>query len=75
VTTNKKEIDIADLILICLYDTLCRMADEIGMALSQGSTTSALAQWRTFYEHIVVGIFLMDEDSPELFKKFADFSH
>ncbi|RYE17318.1 MAG: hypothetical protein EOP45_16005 [Sphingobacteriaceae bacterium] len=58
-----------------MYGNLCRMSDEIGNALSNGSIRMALALWRTFYEHVVVGVFLMKQDSPDLFKKFADFSH
>jgi hypothetical protein len=72
---DKTTMDIRDTTLICLYGNLCRMADEIGSALSNGYTTMALTLWRAFYEHAVIGIFLLKEDSVDLFQKFADFSH
>jgi hypothetical protein len=74
-TLDKQTVDVSDVTLICLLGELCRMSDEIGHALSHGATRAALAQWRTFYEHAVIGVFLMQENSPALFKKFADFSH
>jgi hypothetical protein len=72
---DKQKLDVGDYTMIGLLGTLCRMADDIGQALAGGSVRSALAQWRNFYEHAVVGIFLMEKDSADLFKRFADFSH
>jgi hypothetical protein len=43
--------------------------------LSVGATKAALSAWRSFYDHAVIGIFLMTKDSPDLYKKFADYSH
>ncbi|WDF75623.1 DUF5677 domain-containing protein [Mucilaginibacter sp. KACC 22773] len=68
-------IELPDLILLNIYGTLCRLSDEIGILLTYGSTRSALILWRTFYEHAVVGLFLIKEDNTELYKRFMDFSH
>lgn len=72
---NKTTIDISDLIPICILGTLARMSDEIGTLLSVGATKAALSTWRSFYDHAVIGMFLMTKDSPDLYKKFADYSH
>jgi hypothetical protein len=72
---NGKHLDVADYTLIGFLFTLCDMADEIGQALAGGSVRAALTLWRSFYEHAVTGIFLLEKDSAELFKRFADFSH
>lgn len=69
------QLDISDYTLIGFLNTLCDMADEIGQLLAGGSVRGALALWRSFYEHAVTGMFLLEKDSATLFKKFADFSH
>ena len=73
-TLDKQTLDVSDLTLVCLLGELCRMSDVIGLVGSNGSTRAPLAQWRRFYEHAVIGVFLMQENSPQLFKKFADFT-
>ncbi|WP_158993990.1 DUF5677 domain-containing protein [Mucilaginibacter sp. L196] len=72
---NKKTIGIADLVRMTLLGTLCRMADEVGVLLSHGSTRTALAVYRSVYEHAVVGVFLMKQSNAVLYKKFADYGH
>lgn len=60
---------------LCLYGNLCRMADEIGILLSHGYTSTALTLWRTFYEHSVVGLLLLRENSDDLTDRFDASSH
>jgi len=64
--------DIKEIILFCMLGNLCRMADEIGVLLTNGSTKAALSLWRVFYEYAVVGVFLMRHDSEELYQRYAD---
>jgi hypothetical protein len=70
---NNQTVEAADLVRMTLLGTLCRMADEIGVLLSHGSTRTALAVYRTVYEHAVVGVFLMKQNDPVLYKKFTDY--
>ncbi|MDB4919365.1 DUF5677 domain-containing protein [Mucilaginibacter sp.] len=72
---NKKTVGIADLVRMTMLGTLCRMADEVGVLLSHGSTRTALAVYRSVYEHAVVGVFLMKQSNAVLYKKFADYGH
>ncbi|WP_419700062.1 DUF5677 domain-containing protein [Mucilaginibacter sp. NFX135] len=60
---------------LCMYGNLCRMADEIGILLSHGYTSAALTLWRTFYEHTVVGLLLLRENSNELADRFDAAGH
>ncbi|MGE6220430.1 DUF5677 domain-containing protein [Nubsella zeaxanthinifaciens] len=70
--TVGKTADIKEITLFCMLGNLCRMSDEIGVLLTNGSTKAALALWRVFYEYTVVGVFLMEHDSTELFERYAD---
>lgn len=70
-----KSADLEDFVILGIYGTLCGMSDEIGVLLTNGYTKSALVLWRTFYEHTVIGIFLMRENDTELFRSYVDFGH
>lgn len=60
---------------LCLYGNLCRMSDEIGILLSHGYTSAALTLWRTFYEHSVIGMLLLRENSDDLTDRFDASGH
>lgn len=72
---NSKTVDLADLVHMTMLGALCRMADEVGVLLSHGSTSTALTIYRSVYEHAVVGVFLMQKNDPLLYRKFADYGH
>jgi hypothetical protein len=72
---KEQQAGIPDVIPIAILGNLCRQADEIGVLLAHGSVKAALSLWRSFYDHAVIGIFLLREDSDDLYKKFADYSH
>ncbi|MDF2431537.1 MAG: hypothetical protein JWP44_1168 [Mucilaginibacter sp.] len=72
---NKKNVGIDDLVRMTLLGTLCRMADEVGVLLSHGSTRTALAVYRSVYEHAVIGVFLMKQNDSVLYRKFSDYGH
>jgi hypothetical protein len=72
---NRKQANVSDIIPIAILGTLCRLSDEIGVLLAHGSIKAALSLWRSFFDHAVIGIFLLKENSDDLYKKFADYSH
>lgn len=72
---HDQDVDLSDMVLFTLLGTLCRLGDEIGTLLTNGATRTALALYRTLYEHAVVGIFLMKKDDALLYRKFADYGH
>jgi len=72
---NKTTVGLPDIVRMTLLGTLCRMADEVTVLLSNGSTRTALAVYRALYEHAVIGIFLMQKDEELLYRKFADYGH
>lgn len=69
------EIELKDRIHLCLYGNICRQADQIGTALTHGHMDAALRLWRSFYEHCVVAVFLMRNNSNELCERFRDATH
>lgn len=73
--TTGSVIQLKEVTLFCLFGNLCRMADEIGILLTNGATKAALILWRIFYEYVVIGIFLMRHDSDELYQKYAAHGH
>lgn len=77
ITSRVKDLRISlpDVVRLMLMGRLCKMADDVGVLLSNGSTKSAFAVYRLIYEHAVVGMFLMKSDNSELYKRFADHYH
>jgi hypothetical protein len=55
---------------LLFYGNLCRIADQIGLMLSNGYPDGALRLWRIFYEHAVVAIFLLQKNSAEADTRF-----
>ncbi|WP_426330134.1 DUF5677 domain-containing protein [Pedobacter sp. R-06] len=68
-------VDKTTILQICFYGNLCRMGDEIGILLSNGYTSAALTLWRTFYEHAVIGLLILKENSEELTDRFDASGH
>lgn len=75
-TTGPKasEMETRDMINLVMYGNLCRMADQIGVQMINGYTDAALILWRTFYEHCVVAVFLLRQDSNRLASRYKAFS-
>ncbi len=72
---HDRKVPFSDIVRMTLFGNLCRTVDEVGILLSNGSTRTALAVYRTVYEHAVVGIFLMKKDDEALYQKFVDYAH
>lgn len=66
------QLESKDFIFISFYGNLCRQADQICLILMNGYPDAALRLWRTFYEHCVVAVFLMKNNSNELADRFRD---
>lgn len=73
-TTKGEDLEIRDVVNITLYGNLCRLADQIGILLTNGYPDGALMLWRSFYEYAVVAMFLMLHHSNDLATRFKDAS-
>lgn len=73
-TTKAEDLELRDIVNITLYGNLCRLADQIGILLTNGYPDGALMLWRSFYEYAVVAVFLMKHNSNDLAQRFKDAS-
>ncbi|MDF2188296.1 DUF5677 domain-containing protein [Paraflavitalea sp. CAU 1676] len=69
------KLEFKDSLNLTFYGNLCRMADQIGLELVHGYPDAALRLWRIFYEHCVVAVFLMKQNSNELAERFRDVTY
>ncbi len=67
-------LEAKDSVTLSLYGYLYRIADQIGLMLLNGYPDGALRLWRSFYDHAVILLLLMRENSNELANKFIDHS-
>jgi uncharacterized protein DUF5677 len=70
--TKVEELEPKDLTNLMIYGNLCRMSDQIGVQLMHGYPDAALRLWRTFYEHGVVAVFMIKNDSNDLAIRFRE---
>lgn len=66
------KIETKDFTFLALYGNLCRQAEQIYLMLMNGHPDAAVRLWRIFYEHCVVAVFLMKNNSKELVYRFRD---